>query len=57
MEAVFTGPLKFNKRAWRLIDDLRFSCYMKPVRDTNSEPGLPVLFQAVIVKDIYTRVT
>ena len=30
---------------------------MKPVRDTNSEPGLPVLFQAVIVKDIYTLVT
>ena len=57
MEAVFTGPLKFNKRAWRLIDDLRFSCYMKPVRDTNREPGLPVLFQAVIVKYIYTRVT
>ena len=57
MEAVFTGPLKFNKRAWRLIDDLQYSCYMKPVRDTNSEPGLPVLFQAVIVKDIYTRVT
>ena len=30
---------------------------MKPVRDTNSEPGLPVLFQDVIVKDFYTRVT
>ena len=48
---------KFNKRPGRLKDDLQYSCFMKPIRDTNSEPGLPVLFQPVIVKDIYTRVT